>query len=841
MSADGNAVDLDARSFNLESVEIVDDDVDVSNELICEDRVGVDVNVEVNIDGDRNDVDVAPLPHIDEEKKRDFERRRDEILSCVPAEVKARFGEIYFSTFGKFVGPVLIMNPYKVEPGPLRDQWLTMFRNCQKNGRETQMTHLTYWYGQFNDLPSAYSFQKTSQLLSYEKGTERTEKKLKTFRHKHGTGKKLTSKDINFMKGFEEMEIDRTKDPSERYGYIDSNFSEEYHILFGEEEDKVKEDKQKSKNENKSEIKNGKRKKKEIKKLKVSTQTEKQMTADLGSLVVVENGGRPKSKKKISKKRIKESNSLIETTRSKKRVKHIECDGQDLEIPEKPMEGNFEQENGIHPKDDTMVKEDIDTIGGSTRIEDIKPSADKEFAELGEVSSHGETDDGSLKIDNLKSDDDSADEDYVEKPKAKESMKKRQTKKEKIRGRETKSEKTPKKKIQETKVKIENSAVRGGGNVAADFNLKKKILRREQRKFHKCEIDFLPLLRRWEKAINEKNVAQLSSIFEELLTSMERFTAPFIEEYGMSDLMKRSKGYDNERRKKVLTKFKTIYKEMKNEVPEGFKARKESEKYVPVEVNTEIVVEETEHSNPSKSSTDVSYTPQDTTIPIIPSSSRKCQNTPHVMLGHSTQIQTKQDINIEPSSQKQNVSSVKHEKRKKFSLGKLMRAGSSSQPSRAGSKAPSSCGESSVVSCRSSKNYRNNPSWIMEVVSKGEGMNENRKFGLEFLQQASLYIPENKTMNYEAVARNIEIAIYDWSRENVVSKSEKHRDESEGSWLDKYWNKIHDLAACISGKHQEGTLAQMICDGKFASPNELVCLHDDDLLCSFEGSSLSTY
>jgi len=373
------------------------------------------------------------------------------------------------------------------------------------------------------------------------------------------------------------------------------------------------------------------------------------------------------------------------------------------------------------------------------------------------------------------------------------------------------------------------------------LNLKKKILRREQRKFQKCEIDFLPLLRRWEKAINEKNVAQLSSIFEELLTSMERFTAPFIEEYGMSDLMKRSKGYDNERRKKVLTKFKTIYKEKKNEVPEGFKARKESEKDVPVEVNTEIVVEETEHSNPSKSSTDVSYTPQDTMIPIIPSSSGKCQNTPHVMLEHSTQIETKQDINIEPSSQKQNVSSVKHEKRKRFSLGKLMRAGSSSQPSRAGSKVPSTCGESSIVSSRSSKNNRNNPSWIMEVVSKGEGMNENRKFGLEFLQQASLYIPENKTMNYEAVARNIEIAIYDWSRENVVSKSEKHRDEPEGSWLDKYWNKIHDLTACISGKHQEGTLAKMICDGKFASPNELVCLHDDDLLCSFEGSSLSTY
>jgi hypothetical protein len=122
MSGDGDPVDLDERSFNLESVEIEDDDVDVHNELICEDRVGVDVNLEVNNN-------LPPPPAVDEEKKKKFERQRDEILSCVPAEVKARFGEMYFATFGKFIGPVLILNPYSVEPGPLRDQWIAMFRN----------------------------------------------------------------------------------------------------------------------------------------------------------------------------------------------------------------------------------------------------------------------------------------------------------------------------------------------------------------------------------------------------------------------------------------------------------------------------------------------------------------------------------------------------------------------------------------------------------------------------------------------------------------------------------------------------------------------------------------
>ena len=116
MPDSGDAVDLDERSFNLESVELGDDDIDAQNGLIGEDRVGVDVGVEAE-------------PLVDEERKKEFERQKDEILSHVPAEVKARFGEIYFSTFGKFTGPALVMDPYRVEPGPLRDQWIAMFHN----------------------------------------------------------------------------------------------------------------------------------------------------------------------------------------------------------------------------------------------------------------------------------------------------------------------------------------------------------------------------------------------------------------------------------------------------------------------------------------------------------------------------------------------------------------------------------------------------------------------------------------------------------------------------------------------------------------------------------------
>jgi len=158
---------------------------------------------------------------IEKERKKEFERQKEEILSQVPPEVKARFGEIYFSTFGKFIGPVLVMDPYKVEPGPIRDQWVEMFHKCQKAGKLAEMAHLTYWYGEFKDLRYAYTFQKTSKLISYENGIKKTEGKLNSLRQKHSSGKKLSGKDLKFLKGFEEMEADRPKDPRERHGYVD--------------------------------------------------------------------------------------------------------------------------------------------------------------------------------------------------------------------------------------------------------------------------------------------------------------------------------------------------------------------------------------------------------------------------------------------------------------------------------------------------------------------------------------------------------------------------------------------------------------------------------------------
>jgi hypothetical protein len=116
------------------------------------------------------------------------------------------------------------------------------------------------------------------------------------------------------------------------------------------------------------------------------------------------------------------------------------------------------------------------------------------------------------------------------------------------------------------------------------------------------------------------------------------------------------------------------------------------------------------------------------------------------------------------------------------------------------------------------------PTWISEATIKETPADETRSFALEFLQQAAPFIPSNKHVNYDAIARALEEAIYDWARGLYKEV-----------WADKYWEKVHDLVASISGKDGAGTLATMIGEGRYVSASEVVKLSEEALLCSFEG------
>lgn len=72
-----------------------------------------------------------------EDAKKDFEEERDQVLQTIPSSYSKMFGQIGFGAWSKTsLLPVLILNPYHVPPGEVRNQWLHMFEKvcwCQNS------------------------------------------------------------------------------------------------------------------------------------------------------------------------------------------------------------------------------------------------------------------------------------------------------------------------------------------------------------------------------------------------------------------------------------------------------------------------------------------------------------------------------------------------------------------------------------------------------------------------------------------------------------------------------------------------------------------------------------
>jgi hypothetical protein len=681
------------------------------------------------------------------------------------------------------------------------------------------MTHLTYWYGCYHDLQSAYSFQKTNKLISYEAGYKSIEKKLIVLRRKLSEGKKLARKDADLLKGMEEMELDLKKHPGERSGYVGFDFPEEYHLLL-EEEVVVEQDEP----QKKQKLIKDKPKKKKTKKKKKLTQPDNQImtTGEAETEEFVENGEKLKTKKVIKKRKKKDKN-LTDPSRPKKKVK---TSADDTNPVAKSTTANLFGDEGASDENGTAI------------VEDARPSAYEEFQALGDESSHGGTDDENMKIDDIESENDSEDEDYMEKWKSNATKKKKLKKEKKL----AMSKEPVKKKA--AKIKSEK-----GNSLKTLKREKNNRAKKEQERFRSCEKKFLQLVRRWEIATSNKDANQLSRIFDELLVNMKHFTAPFIEEYGMSDLMKQSKkiGDDKDKFKQVMTEFKKVYTEKKDAVPEGFKAIKESEmKGSSIDEKTEIAIDESKRTKTPavqpKLEEDAKKMDQDKPMERIPKSIKQSRHC-------ASDGNTKTPLKLEPVSQKKQQSTARADKKKRFSLTKLIRPViASSQPGLVGDDLPSSSGgEPSAISSQSSKQNQAIPSWTLQAMSTETPSNENRLFGLEFLQQATLCIPESKNVNRSATVHNLELAIYNWStgdsnegkKHQGIGKNKNLDNDSADFWVDKYWSKIHDLVACISGKRLKGTLVGMIAAGKFATPDKLICLSDDDLWRSFQSSPMS--
>jgi hypothetical protein len=66
------------------------------------------------------------------EAEADFEQSRDDFLSKIPKYYKAMFGKIRFTKWKKGMTPVLIMHPFNVPPGEVRNMRLRMYEKVRK-------------------------------------------------------------------------------------------------------------------------------------------------------------------------------------------------------------------------------------------------------------------------------------------------------------------------------------------------------------------------------------------------------------------------------------------------------------------------------------------------------------------------------------------------------------------------------------------------------------------------------------------------------------------------------------------------------------------------------------
>jgi hypothetical protein len=679
------------------------------------------------------------------------------------------------------------------------------------------MTNLVYWYGTYDNLESAYSFLPENKLIPFELGKKRVESKLVSL----GRKSRLKYNDELLQKGVLEMEEDLKKDPSERSGNIGTDFLEVYEHIIEPGQEYVPDP-------NHVVLASTPSKPKKAKGVK-----RKLSNADEEAPFQESAGEAPIKKKKKKKKISLDETSAVEASlplkKRKKKKKQLTDVMNDA--------GNDEVNKATHQGGEVQA---------APLEEEQRMSAYDEYVmAMAEERSHGDTDDEDLDVAGLASDEDVADDTYPSDTK---------TEQKKIKAEKSNEPKTtrikepPKKKGTKAKAKIEK---RPKGEKKAPTEEAKR--RAEQRRFEMCEQKYAPLIRRWKKALMNKDADQISRIYGELLDVVEKFTAPFIQVYDLSARMKESKKIvNNEQRKKLLGKLKDQYTSKSKDVPAGFvpeKATREPGPAVaaakpeqivqqkvstPEKVKSKKAMNEEKESKPHKkkgNDGDISKPDAGPSSPHIESLDRKPDSVPS-----------------HPLNAKQSAVS-KLDKKKKFSLGNLMRPPSVPLPEDADTKQGSAIrpGESSATAPIAQTKARIWMSQVSDVALRV--VDGNRLVALEFLRQAAPYVPLTKGINHDAIARNLEVAIYEWASckdhiNGVSLSSNGHGNVVHGLGdenTDKYWNKLHSVVAGISGKRRPGTIAKMIGDGKFEAANDLVELSDDSLYQSFQGKPMAGF
>jgi hypothetical protein len=168
-----------------------------------------------------------------------FLRKKRSVELKFPPHLSQHFGRLAFSKFGKsskkggragpnnHYHPVLVLNPFRVPPGPIRVEWFHRYAQ-----QPSFTTLIVYWLGAMtcghkNVIDSAFSFCSSSSLMDYEQGV------AKGYQHvEEAVLKKYQQKRVSFtvdwrICGQWELEQALQKVPEERWGGLE-DFEEDY-------------------------------------------------------------------------------------------------------------------------------------------------------------------------------------------------------------------------------------------------------------------------------------------------------------------------------------------------------------------------------------------------------------------------------------------------------------------------------------------------------------------------------------------------------------------------------------------------------------------------------------
>lgn len=150
---------------------------------------------------------------------------KESILNQIDQSVKDDFRNVGFAKWRRRWLPIVQLGPYDIGQGPVRDDWMKLFRKTNKHSKHQTNTipRLVYWYGSpRNDLSSSFSFLNVNTIVSYDEGVEQNCHKLSLIvETKRAAGKKLTCAEKMLVEGLAEIEEEVGLSKEDRLAWLE--------------------------------------------------------------------------------------------------------------------------------------------------------------------------------------------------------------------------------------------------------------------------------------------------------------------------------------------------------------------------------------------------------------------------------------------------------------------------------------------------------------------------------------------------------------------------------------------------------------------------------------------